>query len=93
MYDHFLSILQLGQLAIGVLIPIDSARTVSLHAQILKLALPVFHIELESMLLTSKRILSPSHLTLLSAQSTGPATPLQSARQCGRARARVSQAH
>jgi hypothetical protein len=41
-YDCFISTPQHGQLAGGVLIPIDSARTVSFHEQNLNLPLPVF---------------------------------------------------
>jgi len=49
LYDSFISISQLGQLTIGVLIPIDSARTISPCAQ-LEASFACFHIE--SMMLT-----------------------------------------
>ena len=41
LYDCFISMPQLGQLATGVLIQIDSTRTVSVHVHNLKLPLPV----------------------------------------------------
>ena len=49
LYDSFISISQFGQLTIGVLIPIDSARTISPCAQ-LEASFACFHIE--SMMLT-----------------------------------------
>ena len=49
LYDSFISISQLGQLTIGVLIPIDSARSISPCAE-LEASFACFHIE--SMMLT-----------------------------------------
>ena len=85
-YDCFISIPQLGHFAGGLLIPIDSARTISLDIQNLKVHLPVFTL---SECCSPKQTLSSSLLSLIAAKSTWPAIPLQRARQCGRARARV----
>ena len=90
MYDCFISMPQLGQLGIRVLIPIDLARTVALHVHNKKLPLNVFTLRQCCLL---KQTLSSILPSLLAAQSTWPATPLQRARQSGRAHVRVSQAH